>query len=57
MRHPANRNYRKNPQISCTLNLAAKILEKKVFKEIKRNPKSSIEKSSSSTVHRTYTHY
>ena len=38
MRHPANRNYRKNPQISCTQNLAAKILEKKVFK---RNQKKS----------------
>ena len=43
--------YQKHPQISCTLNLAAQILEKRFLKEIKRNPKLSLKKSSSSTVH------
>ena len=38
MRHPAKRNNRKNPQISCTLNLPAKIWKKKVFQ---RNQKKS----------------
>ena len=35
-------NCRKNPQISCTLNLAAQILEKKFFE---RNQKKSKAKS------------